>query len=111
MGGQAIYREIDRKDLAIQLRERMGDWSRVVQLVQNGGGDDHMLAQAWGKIGDYYADKFKWAKAAQYYSQAKSFEKVATCYFRMEDYDALEKLIQVCRAEGSTAGDLSERRA
>jgi hypothetical protein len=37
--------------------------------VQNGGGDDQMLAQAWNKIGDHYADKFKWAKAAQYYLQ------------------------------------------
>jgi WD repeat-containing protein 35 len=92
---QAIYREIDRKDLAIALRERMGDWSRVVQLVQNGGGDDKMLAQAWNKIGDYYADKFKWGKAAQYYSQAKSWERVAMCYFRMDDYDALERLIGV----------------
>eukprot|EP00952_Eustigmatos_sp_NYUAD-ZCMA_P005668 24606-Eustigmatos_ZCMA.PRE.1 len=54
-----------------------------------------MLAQAWNKIGDYYADKFKWSKAAQYYSQSKNFERVAMCYFRMEDYDALERLIGV----------------
>jgi pentatricopeptide repeat protein len=25
--------------------------------------------------------------------QAKNFEKVATCYYRMEDYDALERLV------------------
>ena len=33
---ETIYREIDRKDLAIQLRKRLGDYSRVVQLLQTG---------------------------------------------------------------------------
>ena len=36
----ALYRDIDRKDLAIELRIRLGDWFRVVQLVQSGGGDE-----------------------------------------------------------------------
>ena len=36
---ESIYREIDRKDLAIQLRKRLGDYMRVVQLLQTGGGD------------------------------------------------------------------------
>ena len=31
---EALYREIDRKDLAIELRMRLGDWLRVVQLLQ-----------------------------------------------------------------------------
>lgn len=35
---ESIYREIDRKDLAIQLRKRLGDYMRVVQLLQTGGG-------------------------------------------------------------------------
>ena len=37
---ESIYREIDRKDLAIQLRKRVGDHMRVVQLLQVG----HSLA-------------------------------------------------------------------
>ncbi len=31
---EALYRDIDRKDLAIELRMRLGDWLRVVQLLQ-----------------------------------------------------------------------------
>jgi hypothetical protein len=31
---ETLYRDIDRKDLAIELRMRLGDWLRVVQLVQ-----------------------------------------------------------------------------
>jgi hypothetical protein len=33
---EALYRKIDRKDLAIELRKRLGDWFRVVQLLQSG---------------------------------------------------------------------------
>jgi WD repeat-containing protein 35 len=71
---EALYREIDRKDLAIELRMRLGDWLRVVQLLQTGGGDDQLMMLAWNRIGDYYADRQKWSKAVQYYTQAKNSE-------------------------------------
>lgn len=29
---ESIYREIDRKDLAVQMRRRVGDYTRVVQV-------------------------------------------------------------------------------
>eukprot|EP01116_Phalansterium_solitarium_P021577 TRINITY_DN6773_c0_g1_i3.p1 TRINITY_DN6773_c0_g1~~TRINITY_DN6773_c0_g1_i3.p1 ORF type:complete len:1019 (-),score=496.25 TRINITY_DN6773_c0_g1_i3:92-3148(-) len=88
-----IYRDIDRKDLAIDLRMRLGDWFRVVQLLQSGGGDDHLLGKAWNNIGDYYAERYKWASAVQYYAQAKNYERLAHCYYVLEDYNGLEDLI------------------
>mmetsp|Transcript_9052 Transcript_9052/g.14851 ORF Transcript_9052/g.14851 Transcript_9052/m.14851 type:complete len:1200 (+) Transcript_9052:114-3713(+) len=90
---EQIYREIDRKDLAIELRMRLGDWFRVVQLVQSGGGDDSLLTLSWNKIGDYYADRQKWGKAVHYYAQAKNAERLVDCYYILEDYAGLEKLI------------------
>ena len=92
---EAIYREIDRKDLAIELRMRLGDWFRVVQLVQSGGGDDELLTLAWNKIGDYFWERQKPAKAVQYYAQAKNVEMQVTCHYHLEDYAGLEKLITV----------------
>jgi WD repeat-containing protein 35 len=97
---ESIYREIDRKDLAIELRIRLGDWFRVLQLVQSGGGDDKMLTLAWNKIGDYYADRQKWSKAAQYYHQAKNTEALIDCFYTLEDYAGLEKLVRAL-PEGS----------
>jgi WD repeat-containing protein 35 len=53
--------EIDRKDLAIDLRVQLGDWFRVVQLLKSGSsGDDVMLDKAWNAIGDYYYDRQRW---------------------------------------------------
>jgi len=91
---EAIYREIDRKDLANDLRVRLGDWFRVVQLIQTGGGDDKMLYLAWNKIGDYYADRFKWQKASSYYAQAKNLEKLVQCYYKLEDYSGMERAVE-----------------
>ena len=51
------------RDLAIELRMKLGDWFRVVQLLKfgSGGADDKKLLQAWNAIGDYYADRQKWS--------------------------------------------------
>ena len=65
---------MDRRDLALELRSTLGDWFKVVQLVQQGGGDDHMLQMAWNKIGDYFWERQKPTKAVQYYGQAKNVE-------------------------------------
>lgn len=89
---ESIYREIDRKDLAIQLRKKVGEYPRVVSLLQSGGGNDELAREAWDRIGDYYADKLKWKKALQYYSQSKNQEQLVECYYRLEKFPELQKL-------------------
>ena len=98
---ESIFREIDRKDLAIELRMRLGDWSRVELLIKSGGGDDELLRTAWNKLGDAAADRFAWAKAAAYYSQAKNLPGLADALYRQEDYEGLVRLIHTV-PEGHT---------
>eukprot|EP00747_Dinoflagellata_sp_TGD_P185914 gnl/TRDRNA2_/TRDRNA2_42708_c0_seq1.p1 gnl/TRDRNA2_/TRDRNA2_42708_c0~~gnl/TRDRNA2_/TRDRNA2_42708_c0_seq1.p1 ORF type:complete len:1239 (+),score=279.59 gnl/TRDRNA2_/TRDRNA2_42708_c0_seq1:153-3869(+) len=88
---ESLYREIDRKDLAIDLRVRLGDWFRVIQLAH--GGDEDLLQQAWSAIGDYYADRGKWNNAAQYYAKAQNNSALVDAYYFLEDYDSLKRLI------------------
>jgi WD repeat-containing protein 35 len=90
---EALYRKIDRKDLAIDLRQRLGDWFRVVQLVQSGGGNDVLLNHAWNMIGEYYADRHQWEKAIKYYSQANNTSALVHCYYILGDFTQLEALI------------------
>lgn len=92
---EKLYKEMDRKDLALELRARLGDWFRVVQLVQEGGGDEALMLRAWENIGDFYADRQKWGKAVQYYSQCKNYTKLSRVYYTMEDFKALEKLVDL----------------
>lgn len=95
---ESLYREIDRKDLAIDLRVRLGDWFRVIQLAQ--GGNEDLLRQAWSSIGDYYADRGKWSNAAQYYAKAQNNDALVDTHYFLEDYNALERLINLL-PEGS----------
>lgn len=69
---EALYRQMDRLDLAIALRSRLGDWFKVEKLLRESGGDDVALVNAWNKIGAYYSERQKWAKAAQFYTQVRT---------------------------------------
>jgi WD repeat-containing protein 35 len=91
---EKLYMEMDRKNLAIDLRIRLGDWFQVVQLIKSGGGgDDILLEKAWDAIGDYYTDRREWTQAANYYQLSRNHAKLVDCYYFTEDYEKLEKLI------------------
>jgi WD repeat-containing protein 35 len=96
-----IYLSVDQKELAVELRCRLGDWFRVVQLIQAGAGDDELLNTAFNNIGDYYADRQKWVKAYKFYTKAKNLKQQANCAYTLDDYESLEKLIEQVPA-GST---------
>lgn len=90
---ETIYREIDRKDLAIELRVRLGDWFRVITLLQNGE-DQPLLTKAYSEVGDYYADRGKWHHAAQYYQKAQNNEQLVKALYIIEDYDTVLKVMK-----------------
>uniref|UniRef100_A0A8C9HGE5 WD repeat domain 35 n=1 Tax=Piliocolobus tephrosceles TaxID=591936 RepID=A0A8C9HGE5_9PRIM len=91
---ERTYLEMDRRDLAIGLRLKLGDWFRVLQLLKTGSGDadDSLMEQANNAIGDYFADRQKWSNAVQYYVQGRNQERLAECYYMLEDYEGLENL-------------------
>ncbi|XP_027311077.3 WD repeat-containing protein 35 isoform X1 [Anas platyrhynchos] len=91
---ERMYLNMDRRDLAIGLRIKLGDWFRVLQLLKTGSGDsdDALLEQAHNAIGDYFADRQKWLNAVQYYVQGRNQERLAECYYMLEDYQGLENL-------------------
>ena len=91
---ETIYREIDRKDLAVQMRKKLGDYSRVVQLLRGdgGGSTDDEIREALDDIGNTLCDAFKWKKAVQYFSDSGNVEKLVECHCRLNNYDELRQL-------------------
>jgi hypothetical protein len=66
---------MDRRDLAIDLRVRLGDWQRVLAMAETGmPGDDALLTLARQRMGDHWADRQKWRKAIPYYEASKAYE-------------------------------------
>ena len=106
---ESIYRSMDRMDLAIAMRIRLGDWFKVEKLVQQGHGDDSLLHLAWNKIGEYYADRRKWIKAVQYFAQARNTEMLVNCFYALEDYNGLEKLIGTLPEGSALLTDIGEK--
>ncbi len=93
---ERLYVDMDRRDLAVALRNKLGDWFRVVQILKSGsgGGDDQQLEEAWNALGDYYADRQKWSDAVNYYVKGRNQERLAECYYMLEDYMGLKKMME-----------------
>lgn len=88
---ERIYLEMERVDLAIQLRERLGDWFRVAQLMQSHTiGSDVEYEKTNTAIGDYYVDRQNWASAREYYAKSNNVEKELNCLYMLEDWDSLK---------------------
>lgn len=54
---EAVYRSIERKDLAINMRVKVGDWFRVLEMVREGSGYDETLNKMTNQLGNYYAER------------------------------------------------------
>jgi WD repeat-containing protein 35 len=58
------------RDLAYQLRRKLGDWFRVVQILQSGAiASDAMQNEAWNELGDFYYDRQQWLVCCSYILQ------------------------------------------
>ncbi|XP_024366604.1 uncharacterized protein [Physcomitrium patens] len=98
---EQIYYSMDRKDLVVDMRMKLGDWIMLEKLLEGGGGNDSLLELTWNNIGDYHADRQSWDKAAVYYYKSKNCEKLAECLYALGDWDALGALLESLH-QGST---------
>uniref|UniRef100_A0A0G4GH72 Uncharacterized protein n=1 Tax=Chromera velia CCMP2878 TaxID=1169474 RepID=A0A0G4GH72_9ALVE len=90
---EQLYRDIDRKDLALDLRIKLGDWFRVLHIAQSGVGGQDILQQAFNEIGNYYADRTRWGPAAQNFAKAGNVTALINAYYLNEDFAGLKALI------------------
>ena len=106
---EQVYKKIERKDLAIQMRMKLGDWFKVVQMVKEGSGYDDILQIAYNELGNYYADRFKWQKASNYYSLAKNYDGMIESFYNIEDFESLEQIIPSIPEGSKLLNDLGDK--
>ncbi|XP_030756020.1 WD repeat-containing protein 35 isoform X2 [Sitophilus oryzae] len=91
---EKIYIEADRSDLALNLRQTLGDWFRVIQILKNGvTAPDYLLKTAYNSTADYFYHFNNWASAIEYYEMAKNTSKIIDCYYHLENWKSLELMI------------------
>jgi WD repeat-containing protein 35 len=71
---EQIYRGMDRKDLAVQMRVRIGDWFKVSQMLKEGSGYDEVLQKVNDELGYYFMDRMDWVRAAEYFLVSKNYK-------------------------------------
>ena len=106
---EEIYRGMDRLDLAVEMRMKLGDWFKVEKILEAGGGDDAAMAKTWNNIGEYYSNRQKWSKAVQYYTKAKNSEQLVRCFYALEDYQGLQTLLTVIPEGSPSLVNLGEK--
>ena len=106
---EEIYRGMDRLDLAVEMRMKLGDWFKVEKILEAGGGDDAAMAKTWNNIGEYYSNRQKWSKAVQYYTKAKNSKQLVRCFYALEDYQGLQTLLTVIPEGSLSLVDLGEK--
>ncbi len=48
---EKLFLDVDRRDLAVAMRKRLGDWFKVVQLLKTGsGGNDAEMEEAYNEV-------------------------------------------------------------
>lgn len=92
---EALFRKLERQDLMVQLRERTGDWFKVVEMIREGTGLDQKLQNAYDKIGAHFADIREWRRAADFYTLSKNYVGMIDNFYNLEDYDSVAKLIPI----------------
>ena len=79
-------------DLALALRRKLGDWTRVAELQNSTTSTDLENKSTYNQMGNYYSDRLQYSQACRYYKLASNSEKLVDCFYAMEDYESLEKL-------------------
>lgn len=87
-------------DLAIIMRKKLGDWSRVLSLLRGVPGaqtstqfSDAQLDEAYSELGDALADRHQWRNALSYFLLGHSTERVLLANFTLEDFKYLQEMV------------------
>ncbi|XP_046383004.1 WD repeat-containing protein 35 [Ischnura elegans] len=93
---EQLYIEADRRDLALSLREKLGDWQAALQLMQAGGSGGHIedwrREQACNEAGDLLAVSGEWSRAKEMYIKGGDVERLARSLHALEEWEELSAL-------------------
>lgn len=58
----------ERKDLAIQLMTKIGDYENVMGLIMEGAGSDTLLNSTHNQLAIHFQDELEWEKSAHFFT-------------------------------------------
>jgi WD repeat-containing protein 35 len=95
---EAMYIAADRRDLALDMRQRLEDWPRVLALLEapNAGSSAEAIRLACERMGKWCAERQQWRNAVVYHERSgslASLEALTQLYGTLEEFGALERMV------------------
>ena len=90
-----IFNQNDRKDLSIEMRLKLGQWDKVIDIMKDSGvvQEDNMKV-SYSNYADQYMDKKEYDKAEEYYKKANNIEGLINVWFATEEFDKAANYIE-----------------
>ena len=92
---EETYNNADRKDLSINMRLKLGQWDRVINLMnEKGVVDENNMKIAYSNSADQYMDEKDYEKAEEFYKKANNNEGLINVWFATEEFDKASNFIE-----------------
>ena len=92
---EETYNNADRKDLSINMRLKLGQWDRVINLMNDKGVvDENNMKIAYSNSADQYMDEKDYEKAEEFYKKANNNEGLINVWFATEEFDKASNFIE-----------------
>lgn len=88
-----ILLKAERKDLALQLMTKTGDYQGLEIAISKGDWDASLLNRSHKILGAYYRDKLNWMKASHYFALCDDQDALIECYYMSKNTEKLGKLV------------------
>ncbi len=91
---EETYNNIDRKDLSILMRIKLGHWEKVISLIKESGyiQEDNMR-MAKNNLGLQYLENRDYLRADELFNETHNYEGLINTYFKSENYEKAIPLI------------------
>ncbi|XP_011503648.1 PREDICTED: WD repeat-containing protein 35 [Ceratosolen solmsi marchali] len=87
---EKLYLELDRRDLAVTLRQKLAEYPRAIQLMQLGvASSDAQLECMYASWGEQLALRQEWRTACEHLERGRAFKQLLDCRYRLEEYNQL----------------------
>ncbi|KAH0786768.1 WD repeat-containing protein 35 [Histomonas meleagridis] len=91
---QSIYSSMDRNDLSIEMRNSIGDYEHIINIIgKTKLNSDESNKDIYTNVGDNFMERNEYQFAADFYDAAGNYEKLMKCLYLMDDYQGLENLM------------------
>ena len=82
------YGNNDRKDLAIMMRFKLGQWDKVIELTaESGVVQEDNMKMSYDNYAQQFLEEKNYEKAEEYFKKAGDVEGLINIWFKTEDYD------------------------